>query len=64
MNTDFSFLPRRSRTKAGLPSNFCFYVSRPSTFNFQLLPAFFRAISGNRPSRAEPENLIKLIRES
>ena len=28
------------------------------------LPAFFRAISGNRPSRAELENLIKLIRES
>ena len=27
------------------------------------LPAFFRTISGNKPSRAELENLIKLLRE-
>ena len=27
------------------------------------LPAFFRTLSGNRPSREELENLIKLLRE-
>jgi transcriptional regulator with XRE-family HTH domain len=27
------------------------------------LPVFFRTISGNKPSRAELENLIKLLRE-
>ena len=27
------------------------------------LPAFFRTISGNKPTRAELENLIKLLRE-
>ena len=27
------------------------------------LPAFFRTISGNRPSRTELENLVKLLRE-
>jgi len=27
------------------------------------LPAFFRTLSGNRPSREELENLIKLLQE-
>jgi hypothetical protein len=58
MNTDFSFLPRRSRTKAGLPSNFCFpsfNPPQPSTF------ARLRALSGQKPSREDLKKLLDLI---
>jgi hypothetical protein len=44
MNTDFSFLPHRSRTKAGLPTNFVFPSLNPqlSIFNFCSPPPIFR----------------------